>query len=344
MGRNKPMQSVFYRLKRSMRNLALTVLMAVAVVPATLQFSAGQLQGAEHDLLSVFFLNEKEGWACGRWGTILFTSDGGKRWDPQKSNADYTLTDIHFIDAKNGWAVGDQGLIIHTKDGGATWEKQESPVTSYLMGVQFVSRSKGWIVTERTTILHTNDGGVTWRVQFKDEDFILRSLSFCDDQNGWAVGEYGFTYHTSDGGNTWEHQAGEYKLSWETMSMEGGNFLFDVIAVDPKTAWVVGIDGYVARTEDGGENWIQVVDGIPKRHLFGVTSDAIGNIFICGDNALLRKSSGLSRFENLKAVPDITYSWLFRLAPRGTKGLVTIGKNGWIYAGNSNGSVWRKMR
>jgi hypothetical protein len=70
----------------------------------------------------------------------------------------------------------------------------------------------------------------------------------------------------------------------------------------------------------------------------------MGNIFICGDNALLRKSPGLSRFEKLEAVPDIDYSWLFRLAPRGTKGLVTIGKNGWIYAGTSNGNVWRKMR
>jgi len=343
-GKDEPMQCVFKRLVKSMRKWISAALLVIAVAPATLIVFAGQLHGMQHDLFSVYFLNENDGWACGRWGTILYTSDGGTSWDNQKSNTDFTITDIHFVDSQNGWAVGDQGLIIHTKDGGITWESQKSPIISYLMAVQFVTPSKGWIVTERTTILHTNDGGSTWRVQFKDEDFILRSISFCDEQNGWAVGEYGFVYHTTNGGKTWEQKAGTYELSLETMSMEGGNFLFDVIAIDPKTAWVVGIDGYVARTEDGGKNWIKVVDGIPKRHLFGITSDSSGNIYICGDNALLGKSPGLSKFENLKIASNITYGWLFRITPRGTKGLATVGKDGWIYTSNSAHNVWQKMR
>jgi photosystem II stability/assembly factor-like uncharacterized protein len=248
------------------------------------------------------------------------------------------------VDAGNGWAVGDQGMIIHTTDGGATWVKQKSPVPYYLMAVQFVTPAKGWIVTEQTTILATDDGGATWREQFKDEDFILRSLSFCDERNGWAVGEYGFIYHTDDGGKSWRQQAGEYTLSTETMSMKGGNFLFDVIALDPKTAWVAGIDGYVARTDDGGETWTPVADGIPKRHLFSISKNPQGAFFIGGDALLLRKEAASSGFSTVKVTPSITYGWLYRIVPRGMAGLVAVGKDGWIYVSDHDGADWQKVR
>jgi photosystem II stability/assembly factor-like uncharacterized protein len=319
------------------------------IVPTTiillvpLLIFAAQPSKVPQDLLSVTFATDNDGWACGRWGTILHTTDGGKTWNSQTSGIDYTLTGIHFVDPKQGWAVGDQGTIIHTKDGGTIWTKQKSPVPYFLMGVLFVNSKKGWIVTERTTILATEDGGATWQVQFKDEDFILRSLSFCDEQNGWAVGEYGFTYHTDNGGKTWQHQAGEYALSIETMEMKGGNFLFNVVALSPKTAWVAGIDGYVARTEDGGKTWIPVTAGVPKQHLFGIASDKQGNVFIGGDALLLRKADGTNSFSGVKVEPPITYGWFYRIVPRGKSGFVAVGKGGWIYVSDPKGTSWQKV-
>ena len=170
-------------------------------------------QEMSEDLLSVSFPTEKEGWACGRWGTVLHTADGGKTWMLQPSGTENTLVSIYFVDPQNGWAVGEEGTILHTADGGKTWEKQKSPVPFYLMKVYFVTPLKGWIVGERTHILSTVDGGKTWNIQFKDEDFILKSVSFCDELHGWAVGEYGFIYHTKDGGANWMKQAGHFDIS-----------------------------------------------------------------------------------------------------------------------------------
>ena len=76
------------------------------------------------DLFSVSFSTEAKGWACGRWGTILHTSDGGKTWAAQHSGTDFTLTGIYFVNEVLGWAVGAEGTILHTGDGGRTWEKQ----------------------------------------------------------------------------------------------------------------------------------------------------------------------------------------------------------------------------
>src|SRR4030042_2748243 len=48
------------------------------------------------DLLSASFPTEKEGWACGRWGTVLHTADSGKTWVLQRGGTENTLCSIHF--------------------------------------------------------------------------------------------------------------------------------------------------------------------------------------------------------------------------------------------------------
>ena len=310
-------------------------------IPLTFKHCPDIKKGLCHDLFDVSFPTDQDGWACGRWGTILHTSDSGKNWARQPSGTDYTLSSICFADRLNGVAVGDEGTIIRTNDGGKTWTKQESPVPYFLMCVHFTSPHKGWIATERTTILFTEDGGQNWEVQFNDADFILKSLSFCDEQIGWAAGEYGFIYHTNDGGKTWEQQAGEFGFSEEDGEIIGGNFLYDVFAVSPTTAWVVGIDGYVAKTTDRGSTWQQVTKGVPKLPIYGVTAGQRGNIIIGGDTSLLVTSAVDRGFRNAEIEPSITYGWVYRIARRGGIGLVSVGKKGTICLSDDDGLSWQ---
>jgi photosystem II stability/assembly factor-like uncharacterized protein len=293
------------------------------------------------DLFSITFPSEKEGWACGRWGTMLHTSDGGKTWIHQKSGTDFTLSSVYFVDSKNGWAVGNEGIIINTRDGGNTWKQQKSPVSFFLMKVYFVTPLKGWIVTEQTHILSTGDGGKTWSIQFKDQDFVLKSISFCDQLHGWAVGEYGHIYHTKDGGVTWKKQAGYFELLKSTGEMAGDNFLFDVVAVDPQTAWAVGIDGYVIRTIDGGKTWKEVKTEAPKTPLFCIASDKAGKILIGGNQVFLSSNDNGRTWEIPKFEPPITYGWLYGLARCGNSSFVVVGWEGAIYRKFSN--TWKRV-
>jgi photosystem II stability/assembly factor-like uncharacterized protein len=321
--------------------MSIVFILAVLIcVPVVSRAFVGQRM--TDDLFSVSFGSEKHGWAVGRWGSVLHTADGGQTWEKQNSGINYTLSSVSFLDEKNGWAVGDQGTIIHTADGGKTWEKQKSPVTHFLMGVSFATKDQGWIVTERTNILHTEDGGKTWAVQFKDQDFILKSVSFCDERNGWAVGEYGYVYHTSDGGGTWTHQAGEFGFSEETGEIVGGSYLFDVVAVNPMTAWVVGIDGYVAKTVDAGKTWSKQMTGVPKTHLFGV-SVGEKNVLIAGDAVLLRTADGGATWKEVKVEPSIRYGWIYRIGKRGKDGFVAVGQAGWIYGADAGAGEWRRV-
>ena len=298
-----------------------------------------------NDLFSISFPNEREGWACGRWGTVLHTDDGGKSWILQDSSTDYTLASIFFTDPQNGWAVGQGGTIINTSDGGKSWVKQKCPVDYFLMGVCFVNEQKGWAVTEWTTILHTEDGGKKWQIQFTGIDNILKSVSFCDTLNGWAVGEYGYIYHTSDGGLNWEEQAGLFYISEKDGDIKGGNTLFDVRTIDPVRAWVVGIDNYIARTQDGGTIWEKIeTPDIPKTRLFGICLDSDeGTILIGGKDVLLVSQDGGKRFIGPKVDPPVIGGWIYKITPLGSEGFAAVGNNGGIYLGDRKGMNWKRI-
>jgi photosystem II stability/assembly factor-like uncharacterized protein len=297
------------------------------------------------DLFSVNFPTENHGWACGRWGTVLHTSDGGKSWSRQETGTDYTLSSVSFVDSKNGWIVGDEGTIIHTSDGGKTWKKQKSPVPFFLMAVQFVTPLKGWIVTERTHILATEDGGQTWKVQFSEDDFILKAVSFCDAENGWAVGEYGFVYNTKDGGKNWKKQSGFFRISEETGAVEGGDMLFGVMALNPRTAWAVGIDGYVSRTVDGGSTWTAVNIGAGKSPLFCVTGDKTGSVVVGGKRVFLFSGDNGIKWTKPSLEPSFPYGWIYGAARRGESGFSAVGQQGAIYLNDvQSRGTWRRAQ
>jgi photosystem II stability/assembly factor-like uncharacterized protein len=208
----------------------------------------------------------------------------------------------------------------------------------------FISPEKGWIVTERTHILSTDNGGKTWKIAFKDKDYILKSISFCDQLHGWAVGEYGYTYYTKDGGMTWEKQCGFCTVSAETGELIGGQYLFEVVAFDPKTAWAAGIDGYVTRTMDGGVTWEPVKTGAPVTQLFCLGSDRKETIMIGGKGAFLSSHDGGRSWKTPEFSPPIDYGWLYGIAQRGSSGFAAVGRQGWIYLSEGKTATWKRIR
>jgi photosystem II stability/assembly factor-like uncharacterized protein len=301
-------------------------------------------QAIYDDLFSASFPTDKDGWVAGRWGCILHTADGGKTWVRQNTGTNYTLSSVFFIDPKQGWAVGEEGIIIHTKDGGKTWEKQKSPTRFFHMRVLFLTPTAGFIASEQTNILYTSDGGKTWTVGFKDQDFILKSLSFADQNNGWAAGEYGFIYNTKDGGKTWQKQFGNFGLSEATGDVEGGNYIFDVVALDPQRAWGVGIDGYVIRTVDGGKSWQEVKTKAPKTALFTIAAMDGKTLVIAGTGAALASTDGGATWKAPTFEPTIKYTYIYSIAKRGNAGFIALGGGGDIYFSNGKDPFsWKKI-
>jgi photosystem II stability/assembly factor-like uncharacterized protein len=188
-------------------------------------------------LWGVSFTDVNNGITVGASGLILRTTNGGNNWINQSLGIYNYLTDVSFTDANTGTIVGEGGIILRTTNGGDSWLTQFSGTTNGLDGVCFTDVNTGWAVGWGT-ILKTTDGGKTWINKFKCK-FNIYDVSFSDANNGVAVGNY--MLRTTNGGET-----------WITEIISTRNTLRGVCIVDALTGWVVGENGTIFHTTNGG--------------------------------------------------------------------------------------------
>jgi hypothetical protein len=67
------------------------------------------------DIRSIFFVNNRKGWATGFHGEIQNTINGGISWATQIISSSYlSYNSVYFADSLTGWVVGDSGKILST--------------------------------------------------------------------------------------------------------------------------------------------------------------------------------------------------------------------------------------
>jgi photosystem II stability/assembly factor-like uncharacterized protein len=176
------------------------------------------------------------------------------------------------------------------------------------------NRDRALVAISTAGVFETTDGGKTWRSRNKglvmdyapdptgewghDPHFV--ELSPGQPDHVWQQNHCG-VFYSADGAATWK------KVSKPEQGVHFG-FPVAVDARDGRTAWVVPgkadsqrmtVDGglFVARTEDGGESWTQLREGLPQenaydvvyRHALDVSGDRLafgsttGNLYVSED-------------------------------------------------------------
>jgi len=126
--------------------------------------------------------------------------------------------------------------------------------------------------------------------------------------------------------------------------VEGGNYVFDVVALDPQRAWGVGIDGYVIKTVDGGKSWQEVKTKAPKTALFTVTAMDGKTLVIAGTGTALVSTDGGATWKAPTFEPTIKYTYIYNIAKRGNAGFIALGGGGDIYFSNGKDPFsWKKI-
>lgn len=74
-------------------------------------------------MVDAHFIDADLGWAVGEGGTVLRTTDGGRRWTRHHIGASGTLSHVRFADAQTGWILGPE-QSWSTRDGGVRWTRQ----------------------------------------------------------------------------------------------------------------------------------------------------------------------------------------------------------------------------
>ena len=251
-------------------------------------------------LASLYFLDDKHGWAIGEKGKIVATTNG-KDWEIQTSKVDNPLKGIHFVNKDVGFAVGANDTILSTQTGGRTWKVLQGGVigavgddeATMYSAIQFLDESTGWIagvhvvpqVSQKSVIQKTIDGGQNWEAQETGAEDVLEDIFLLDDKHGWAVGENGLILHTSNSGDKWTVQASGTEETLRSIQF-----------ADKYRGWAVGGDvgkGVIVRTNNGGKNWeVQDLSGL-KAGMLEVAKIQMNSVFILGKQVWLTGRNGV---------------------------------------------------
>lgn len=219
-------------------------------------------------------------WIVGNSGRILFSLDGGKSWQVQKSGTAENLYSVTFTDLKQGWACGGGGTILHTEDGGGNWTRQNTGTKQPIFRIQFLNERLGYACGYFGLLLRTSDGGKTWADKSIGEDVTLRGLYFVDQKVGYIAGEFGTILKTQDGGS-----------SFFRLNSPFPQTLFAVYFFNERNGYVAGIDGAIFSTVDGGRSWKKEESGV-KDHLIGIHGNGSSVVAVGLRGAVTAKGAG----------------------------------------------------
>jgi len=268
------------------RRMVLTLLtLALLCISVSAASWGKQVSGTLGWLHSVYFLNQKTGWAVGSKGAFLKTTDGGATWKTLERPTVDSLQDVYFSTEQNGWLVCEANIyelttkeaprtyLMHTEDGGATWEKMDvngddkrfGNVDTRLTRVVFSPGGHAWVFGEAGTTYTSKDEGKTWKRIQVPTRFLLLGGAFVDNDRGWLVGAGGTIVQTSDGGDTWH---------LVRLADARGVRFTSASFIDNRVGWVAGSGGRIWRTSNGGRTW--------QEQNSGVTADLLDIKFLNG--------------------------------------------------------------
>jgi photosystem II stability/assembly factor-like uncharacterized protein len=166
----------------------------------------------------VYFVDPEYGWACGEWGVILRTIDGGKTWELSDTGVDKTLFDVDFVNRSLGIAVGVDGIVIRTTDGGSSWKTLTTAFEgNHLFAITFrkygdrqddpFALGRGAFIYSTLFEAPTLPGDYWLPIPHMavERKFVwFNDITFTSETDGWIVGEKGIIMRSKDSGSSWE--------------------------------------------------------------------------------------------------------------------------------------------
>jgi photosystem II stability/assembly factor-like uncharacterized protein len=203
---------------------------------------------------------------------------------------------IHPIDFSI-WYVGvGSGGVWKTTNSGTTWKPIFDDETSYSIGSVVLDPSNPetvWVGTGENVggrhvafgdgVYRSDDGGASWKnMGLKDSQHISEIIVDPDDSNTvyvasqgplWSPGGERGLFKTTDGGATWTNVLSDGEWTGVTdvvMDSRDPRVLYAATWQHHRTVAAV-IDGgpetAIYRTNDGGANWTELTEGLPKGNM-----------------------------------------------------------------------------
>lgn len=254
--------------------------------------------GTENTLNSLLFVNNITGYIGGTQGylgIVFRTTDSGASWQLVYRDS-LQINSIHFLNPNTGWAAGNSSAIIKTTNSGNSWVKTAITTTPpisymYVNDLFFINENTGLI--GGSGMFKTTNGGVNWyrvlvnttqTIQFigvtgfaitsaagnfmrstnMGENWISYptggsyrgDMYFINTETGW-VNSSNIIRKTTNGGVNWSIQ------NTDSNSISVSSLFF----IDENHGWVVGDNGGIMRTTNGGIGITPISAEVPERFM-----------------------------------------------------------------------------
>ncbi|MFH1049424.1 MAG: YCF48-related protein [bacterium] len=256
-------------------------------------------------------MNQNEGWVTGMSGILLHTTDAGETWNNVNLGVESTehLYTVKFLNEDVGWIAGHHS-IMRTINGGQQWSIVMNSDVIMRTSLYPISDSVAWIVgCEYGKLYHFKytfhaNGTISknWWMRTISSDVYFNCIYFGDENTGWSVGLSGNIVKITNAAS--DSPSFNNQISGTTSALRG------VHMADVNEGWIVGDQGTILHTIDGGTNWVTQVSGTTN-NLYSVQFIDKNIGYIVGNaSTILRTINGgskweidtMANFENLRSV------------------------------------------
>lgn len=247
------------------------------------------------NLTTLYFIDDKNGWALGHMGLVLHSKDGGKTWVKQLDGIKAAHLAVEAVkDSSNKRAIEQANYLI--EDG------PDKPFFDIVMDAD----GNGLVVGAFNLAFSTNNGGESWTYLSPNIENRL-SLHLYDInkiEDGYVIaGEQGLLLRSSDGGQSFKKMKSPYRGTWFGLH------------VTAQGTWIAyGLRGTVFTSQDQGESWVKTEIN-SKVSISTMTELSDHNIVLANQagELLVSENDGLS-FNDFKFLPGTPITSLVQSA------------------------------
>lgn len=214
-------------------------------------------------LYAVSVVDNSIAWICGRYGTVLKTTDGGANWTLEGNEQFQSYEHFYSVDgmddqttfvAYHQGGIGDETKLFKTTDGGQIWSVVFYQTGGWIMDIKMFTEDTGFLYTSPLNgfwrFFNTTNGGSNWVAlsQFPEQFFVESghyNSTYISGSEIFFGSNSGNIYHSTDTGNNWSlitsSETNSYSI-WFNNVLDG----------------LVGEDNLLEMTTDGGSSWSTV--------------------------------------------------------------------------------------
>lgn len=190
--------------------------------------------------------------AVGNNGTVVYSLNTGNNWSSANNVTGSNLYGVDFSSSGTEfYAVGDNGTIIYSPVIPSNWQLRNSGTLRNLKSVALSGNFATRVVAvgEKGTILRTTNAGITWQnVSIADTTVNFYSVS---RKNPFHTVD--FFIIAGSGGRI--YKSTDFGASWIQKASGTTNTLRDIYMLNNDSGIVVGDNGTIRVTTNGGEFW-----------------------------------------------------------------------------------------